>query len=105
MSGDVCKQLVNRGDSRWSNFQECGRPVKENGLCGLHLSVRARREAKAAAWLAEQSRSDDLKMAAGRLTVALGVNVHPHFSSLSHKYDGRMVVPLAFLEEIERKTA
>ena len=40
----------------WGAGHPCNRKVKEDGLCGLHLGVRNRRDAKYAAWQAKHER-------------------------------------------------
>lgn len=42
-----CEESVRHGDGRMSNYGTCGKPVKEDGLCGLHLAAKNRRHAAA----------------------------------------------------------
>src|SRR4051794_889759 len=41
---ETCQERVSNG-SRSVSFHICGKPVKDEGLCGLHLAAKRRREA------------------------------------------------------------
>lgn len=40
----TCPERISNG--MWSGYRTCGRPVKMNGLCGLHASARERAKKK-----------------------------------------------------------
>lgn len=95
----MCRETVTRGDSRWSVRGECGRPAFEDGLCKMHLRVRANREEKARAYAAREQRSADLQEEANRLSRLLGVDVRPDYNPFIRTktgqgdYTGAMTVP------------
>lgn len=75
----LCSEKVNRGDSRWSNFQPCGRVAVEDGLCSLHLNVRKRRAAKEAERQTRRARGDNLVAEAEALSRQLGIGVRADY--------------------------
>ena len=48
----VCQATTSSHDSY--GYRECGRPVKEGNLCGIHNGARKRRENQKAKWRAEE---------------------------------------------------
>ena len=97
----MCRERVNRGDARWSNFEPCGRPVKDDGLCGLHLSVRRRRAERDAAGNARRQRDEELQREAERLGATLGIEVTLEYNAFRDGggYTGDFVVPADWLRE------
>lgn len=103
MSETLCTQSVNRGDSRWSNFQPCGRKAVQDGLCSLHLKVRERRAAKIAEWDAKRDAGARLLAEAKRLSEVLGVHVSANYSWAGQGgYTGDFVVPADWLRRIAK---
>ena len=101
---ETCKERVNRGDSRWSNFAECGRAVKKDGLCGIHLAARDRRAKKDESQREKERRGDQLRREANALSDHLGIAIEANyaynFGGAMGQYDGRFIVPGEWLREI-----
>lgn len=55
--------------SSWERSHVCGRPIKEDGLCGMHALAQTKRRAKAEAMTDQLNRA---KMMAGRLGLPEG---------------------------------
>ena len=49
MTAETCKRQINRGDHRWSNFQPCGRPIHQEGLCKRCFGLKRREQKSDAA--------------------------------------------------------
>lgn len=100
----TCSERVNRGDARWSKFEPCGRPVKEDGLCGLHLGARNRRAEKAKKGREERERGVRIRDEAEALGAALGITVTAHYRGGQGYYDGNFVVPGDWLRALTQAT-
>ena len=103
-----CSWSVNRGDSRWSQWEKCGHDVVEgHEICSFHEKVRAKRIEKDRMYEAKRQRGDELQKKASELSEALGIEVQAEygvsFTVAGGGYTGRMVVPLEFLEALARK--
>ena len=72
MSTPTCKRSVSI-DS-WHS-RACGRPVKKDGLCGIHVAVVERRAVKRQAELDKRTRG---KAAAAKLAAKIGMKVSYH---------------------------
>lgn len=76
----------------------CGKRVKEDGLCGFHLSVKRQRAEKAEAHLAarsaDQRRQDDAEARGRRLAELAGLACQPqsHWNSITRAYSGGVVL-------------
>jgi hypothetical protein len=92
---EMCSEQVNRngGNSRWPNFEPCGRPAFQDGLCKLHYKVRERREAKSREYQEARIRGRTLRDEAERLSEQLGIKVEADFSWHQGEYNGNFVVP------------
>ena len=95
MSEMKCSETVNRngGNSRWTNFQPCGRIAVKDGLCSLHLRVRDKQAEKAAAYQAKERRARALIDEAEALSKRLGIEVKADYSWMSRGYTGNFTVP------------
>lgn len=79
----TCPQTVYT-DSRDVRGHRCGRPVKDEGLCGVHLAGKRRRQENDAARATERAEDDQREAAAQALCDrlrALGIRAHPHYAS------------------------
>lgn len=59
---EICKKYVSSGT--WSKPRQCGRPVKENGLCGIHAAAERRKEANYRRWELEAEQAEERREAA-----------------------------------------
>lgn len=79
----TCQELI-RGEGRWPEHRVCGRPIKDDGLCGIHLAAKRKREANHEAWQRKMAESQDAhataRAACARLA-EMGIKAHPHYSS------------------------
>lgn len=101
---ELCTESVNRsGSSRWSDFQPCGRITVEDGLCSLHLKVRARREAKSRAWGEREKKNDHACEVAHELSKLLSCEVRPHYIDFQTGYSQNIVE--IRIEDLARVTA
>jgi hypothetical protein len=105
MTDETCQERVSNG-ARSVSFHTCGKPVKEEGLCGVHLAARRRREANDAKrdleWRQDRKRKDLAQDICNRLA-AMGIDADPHFSAgIGARYTGKIVVnnPEALLATI-----
>lgn len=106
----VCQETTNRGDHRWAIFEKCGKPVKEDGLCGLHLSVRKRRQDGAAKYRANKDADAAMNAEAKALGEKLGIEVRGEFlpfskSSARSWSANTFVVPADWLRSISAQAA
>jgi hypothetical protein len=96
---DTCSKSVSDG-GRWPTFHDCGRPVKADGLCSLHLKVRDRR--------VEKDREMNDRFAASRRAEAdvkavcaeLGIKGDPEYDHRTFGYTGQVVVSIETLREL-----
>lgn len=82
MTEELCTKKVNRGDSRWPRYFDCGRPVHQDGLCKMHFNAQQKREAKMRAEKERWGRSADAGAAADervRQLASLGVEAKKFF--------------------------
>jgi hypothetical protein len=100
----TCRESVSNGT--FFGYHTCGRPVKDEGLCGLHLSAKRRRVAKEAAYqekrAAEDARQKQAQDACDRLADR-GIRAQPHYDAVIAKgYTGRVVImdPEALLKRL-----
>lgn len=105
---ETCQERVNRGDGRWTRFEACGRKVKEDGLCGVHLAARKRRAEKDAERRERWDQAEALQREAAAMSRALGVEVTANYTyagTTIGRYDGAFVVPGDWLREIVKEKA
>lgn len=93
-----CSAPVNRngGNSRWPNWEDCGRPAIEDGLCKLHLRVKAQRAKRDEEFRAKWDYGAALEAEADALSKKLGIKVgldYNPYGSGGGGYTGRFVVP------------
>lgn len=99
MSNETCPVMVSGGP--WAHRHTCGRPVKENGKCGVHARVDRRRaeqdersKANRAEGLTRMERSKPLKEALETLGIhagfagewTYGADLGPHEVCISARY-------------------
>lgn len=108
-----CCVRVNRGDSRWSQYGPCGKPIKEDGKCGMHNRQIAKQAEAEQAYKDKRARSDAGSRIAKDAVEALGARGIPavvnyesgYKASDFHGYDGRVKIHaedlLALLRKIE----
>jgi len=92
--------VVTPGGFAW---HVCGRKVKEDGLCGIHLRARKVREEKKRKWNDERARAKRLKDEAVELSRRLGTDVSPQYDSIRSRYTENFVVSGEWLREIASK--
>lgn len=101
-----CTKIVRRGDSWRPNSQPCGKPVKGEGLCGLHLAARNRRIENDRKMRDKWARDKELQEEADALGAALGTHVAAHYNSVGKgRYDGRFVVDGDWLRALTQATS
>ena len=99
MDVETCTKEVWRGSEWRGSYKPCGKKVKEDGLCGLHLYHRDKKKQRAAEIMARQTRGEELQHEAARLTSALGGNVFAHYR------DGRFTGSFVVSGDLLRKLA
>ena len=67
----VCSERVHRDFSSY----ECGRPVKEGDLCGVHAGAQKRRETQRQKWKAEQEAANAYLAETRQLEAALNTQI------------------------------
>ena len=97
MSEDICLNMV--APDGW-HYRPCGRKVKDDGMCALHLAG-ARRSAKAES---ERRAKDNRSARAGDTALSalkrLCVKGSPEISTATLAYTGRVVLTVRELERI-----
>jgi hypothetical protein len=105
----TCTELIHRD---WS-IDPCPRPAKEEGLCGIHLAAKRKREANAAEWSARAAKLDANHRAAETACAKLaerGISATPYYSPAFGRradagYTGDVVVdPEAILAALEARS-
>lgn len=96
-----CPELVSDGQ-RSVSFHRCGRPIKRNGLCGLHAAAKERRAKRDQEWQEARVEQEVRRRTATEALSRLGVDGDAHYSSIGHVYTGKVVVSV---EELERAIA
>ena len=84
----TCQKIV-RGD--WSSHR-CGRPIKSDGLCGIHLAAENRKLANEQKRQEEKQRDDAIRAEAEVIGQKLGIAVTADYT-YSGSCTGDFVVP------------
>lgn len=99
--GAICQQFVFSKDS-YDRGHPCGRPVKEEGLCGIHLRGLRTRQENDRNYRERARASDEAKSAAASWLEQRGVQGEPYyrasFGSGVGGYTGQVVVTPEELE-------
>lgn len=94
----TCKESVSDGDSRWPRYHVCGRQVKKDGLCGLHLAVVARKDKGRLEYEESQRLDAAFQKRVEKAEKKLGVPMSPYFNSSFRQnkpmYTGDVVMKL-----------
>jgi hypothetical protein len=88
----TCPEMVSRGS--WSPRERCGRPVKQDGLCGIHATAKRKADEKDQAYRAKVNESAEAKARANRYAERLGAgkpNRHDPINGIGH-YTGGLVL-------------
>jgi hypothetical protein len=106
---NTCTEMVHRP---WS-ITRCPRAAKEDGLCGIHLAAKRKREATQEKWQARNADRDKKLRAAKAACAALaerGIAATPHYDhALGRRsesgHTGKVVVdPEAILAALEARS-
>lgn len=101
MESEICPIRV-CGD-RWTASHLCGKPVKSDGLCGVHAAAKRRRDAADAEDVARRAESEDNKSNTMSALIELGIDGQPHYLSATFQYTGKVVVTLETLYELRNR--
>lgn len=101
-SEETCPERV-IPKSGWERPHTCGKPVKSDGLCGVHAAAKHRREASKAAEEAKQANSRFNQEVVRAALAELGIDGEAHYSIYGARYTGRVVVSIETLEELSRR--
>ena len=69
MNAQTCPEVVYSGG--WGSSHKCGRPVKRDGLCGLHASAKERRERNDAERRDRERERRDVRAERGQIAAAI----------------------------------
>lgn len=101
-----CEAFWHDGRASGSCARDATTEVDGVQLCGPHAAGRRRSQKTQAAWYQnyeeKRQRAQALCEQALRLSIALGIKVSPHYKD-DVDYDGRMVVPVEFLEALVKE--
>lgn len=89
-------------------FHLCGRPVKRNGMCGLHARVEEQRELRDREYREEYRANEELKLASERLCDQLseaGFKATVHYDRRTICYTGSIVLRAEEVEKLLRRLA
>lgn len=83
---EKCPEMVSQG--MWDGVAPCGRPVKRDGLCGIHARAKEQREAKADKGREEAAEARMMKDLLTKLAgVAPHMDRHPWTNTLRATFD------------------
>jgi hypothetical protein len=99
MAGEACTARVAVGYQSMS----CRRPVKEDGLCGIHLAAKRRRETNRAKKQDERAVSETTKREVEATLAALGIEGRPVLDSRTFRYTPGVAV--VSLDDLRRLAA
>jgi hypothetical protein len=93
MVEEVCQERVS--NDSW-HFHACGRKVKEDGLCGIHLGARKRRQVTDKRWEDEREADNQLvekaKTVGQRFTELTGEYTGVEYSLYSRRPTGNITI-------------
>jgi hypothetical protein len=84
MTEQTCQERVSNGP-RSVSFHTCGKPVKDEGLCGVHLAAKRRKEANSEARRSYYDEQARLRQASERRVDALAE--HGIYASVEYCFD------------------
>ena len=93
MDQELCQKDVSNG-SRSVSFHKCGRPVKDDGLCGLHLGARARSRDAYLRRLVARNEDSERRKHVEDILGRLGVDGKPEYSTRTRAYTGDVVLTI-----------
>ena len=93
MDQELCQKDVHNGGASVS-FHKCGRPVKYDGLCGLHLSARARSRDADDKRLAARNEDNERRKHVEDILGRLSVDGKPEYSTRTRAYTGDVVLTI-----------
>lgn len=96
-----CQVLVPDG-GRMVTVHVCGRPVKRDGMCGVHAAAKERAAANESAWRIRGQEDRALEEGVIAALAELGIPGDPDYSLLHHRYSGKAVVEIEDLREALR---
>jgi hypothetical protein len=103
----TCELDVNRGDSRWANYQPCGRPAIADGLCALHDKIEKKRHATSDADAAKQVMDKRIQAEGKALAKRLGCKAEPYYNAFGSprtwRYERSLIVPYDILIDLLEK--
>lgn len=93
-----CGVMVNRGDSRMSMYQTCGRKAEKDGLCSLHIKIDERRAKAADAYGAKIEMDKRIEAEGRALAKRLKCKeaapyYNSHGSPRTWRYERSLIVP------------
>jgi hypothetical protein len=69
-----CTAQVSQG---WSGFAACGKPVKRDGMCGVHANAMDKRKAGKDAAVVRQRAMDETQLVAQAVSEITGLTITP----------------------------
>lgn len=78
----------------------CGRPIKRDGLCGIHAAAIDKMKANDKKHAEERKASGERQSAAQAVLDELGVEGAPEYSTFTSKYTGRVTVSIETLRAL-----
>lgn len=91
MTAEVCRKLVSDG-GRSVTSHPCGRPAKEDGLCGIHLRASRNRKIWSEAINDKMAASDRARADAEELLAQLGLSGRAAYDWRTGVYTGEVVL-------------
>ena len=88
---EVCGVSVPDG-GRSPLFHTCGKKIKDEHLCGVHLAAKNREATKAAERREISDLSDANKERARAALAEAGISGRPYYNSMTGKYTGEVIV-------------
>jgi hypothetical protein len=96
---DQCQEQVSDG-GRWPSFHTCGRPIKRDGLCGLHAAAKDRAAQRDRDMAAKRDGQKRAKASAEAALTELGVKGRAAYDSIAAAYTGEVVVSVDELRRL-----
>jgi len=78
----------------------CGRPIKRDGLCGIHAAAIDKMKANDKKHAEKRNASDNARLGAEAALRDIGVDGHAEYSSLGGRYTGLAVVSIETLRAL-----
>ena len=99
---ETCPEFVSDGNTRWPRYHRCGRAVKEDGLCGIHLAAKRRVRANEKKRQDAQSDSAKIRTRVEAFLAEHGVAGKAEYDARTYplRYTGRVSLSLDELKRI-----